>query len=213
MSTLTNNFHLEVLPEEGRRVLRLLADLPGIEDFYLAGGTALALYLGHRISGDLDFFSEINFDETILIQKLSRLGKLSLEKKSEQTITGVLDGVKVSFIGYNYPLLAAFKNLNGAKIADISDIACMKIDAIASRGTKRDFVDIYFIVKEGRSLQEILDLFKEKYASLGYNMVHVAKSLVYFEDAENDAMPRMLASVSWEDVKQFFQKEIKRLEE
>jgi hypothetical protein len=84
----------------------------------------------------------------------------------------------------------------------------MKIDAIASRGTKRDFIDIYFVVKESRPLKEIFKKFSEKYVSLRYNLVHIKKSLVYFSDAENDPSPSMLKPVDWLEVKKFFEKEV-----
>ena len=96
----------------------------------------------------------------------------------------------------------------GIKAADLRDIGCMKIDAISSRGMKRDFIDLFFICKELISLKNLISLFKRKYKSVNYNTMHILKSLVYFEDAENNPMPRMTVPVSWQEIKSFSQQEI-----
>lgn len=209
---IMSSFYLDVLSENPQRTLMVLGGLPLLKKFYLAGGTATALYLGHRISGDLDFFTQENFDESLLVQKLSEAGKFQLEKKSEQTAIGILDGTKISFLGYTYPILLPLKKvMDSINIADIIDIACMKVDTISSRGAKRDFVDLYFIIKELFSLEKILESFAKKYASINYNMMHIKKSLVYFEGAETDPMPKMLKPANWEEIKTFFQKEVKKI--
>lgn len=207
-----NGFHWEALSEETKKSFSLLEKMALVGQFYLAGGTALALQLGHRISLDLDFFDKNEFDEIQLTQQLSKIGKFNLEKKAPQTILGILENTKVSFLNYSYPLLFPFKTIESIKIADSRDIACMKIDAIASRGAKRDFIDVYFAAKEFASLTEILKLFAQKYASLNYNLVHVKKSLVFFDDAESDPMPKMLNPVNWGNIKKFFQEEVVKLE-
>ncbi len=200
--------HLEVLPKDTKKTLSLLSNSPFIKQFYLAGGTGLALQIGHRISGDLDFFSRENFDESSLIQKMPEMGKFQLEKKSEQTIIGILNNTKLSFLRYKYQALFPFKIIAGVNVADIIDIACMKIDTISSRGTKRDFIDVYFIAKEIMPLKNILNSFEKKYASINYNMIHIRKSLVFFEDAESDPMPQMLKPADWKEIKSFFKNEI-----
>ncbi|MBI2034068.1 MAG: nucleotidyl transferase AbiEii/AbiGii toxin family protein [Candidatus Liptonbacteria bacterium] len=200
--------HTEVLPEETKRLLPSLIKTPFISQFYLAGGTGLALQLGHRISGDLDFFSREEFSESLLVQKLSELGELRLEKKAEQTVLAVVNGVKLSFLGYPYPLLFPLEKTLGLCVADLRDIACMKIDAVSSRGTKRDFIDLYYIIKTSVPLADLLPLFAKKYASLHYNLVHIKKSLVYFDDAEGDPLPQMLKQVEWNEVKLFFEREV-----
>jgi hypothetical protein len=208
------DFHFEVLDKETKNNLKILsrASFIGDGNFYLAGGTGLALQIGHRRSYDLDFFAQKEFDESRLIQQISLLGNFQLEKKAPQSVIGALNNTKVSFLGYRYPLLLPLREALNINVADILDIACMKIDAIASRGTKRDFIDIYFVVKELLPLKEIFKKFSEKYASLRYNLIHIKKSLVYFTDAENDPSPSMLKPVDWLEVKKFFEKEVVSIE-
>lgn len=203
--------YFEILPEDTKQTFSLLSNSSLIKSFYLAGGTALALQIGHRISQDLDFFTSENFDESVLIQKIPDIGDFQLEKKSDQTIIGILNNTKISFIGYKYPFLAPFKNILNMNVADIIDIACMKIDTISSRGAKRDFIDVFFVVKEIIPLREILKLFEKKYASINYNMMHIKKSLVFFDDAESDSMPQMLKPINWKEVKSFFEEEVVKL--
>jgi predicted nucleotidyltransferase component of viral defense system len=181
----------------------MLSAQPWISEFFLAGGTALALRLGHRISVDLDFFTTNPFEESALVEKLASLGNLEVFQKSTQSMTGSLNEVKCSFLRYGYPLLRGCTEFHGIRIASIEDIACMKLDALSSRGTKRDFVDVFMIARQ-IPLPEMISLFERKYASVHFNLLHLKKSLVYFDDAESDVMPQMLEPVTWDQVKQFF---------
>ena len=195
--------HKETMAPETHALFSNLASAPWLPGFYLAGGTALALRLGHRTSVDLGFFAAKPFDEALLVENLAAAGKAEILQRSPQSVIGILDGVKFSFLGYPYPMLKPLGNLDGISIASIEDIACMKLDALASRGTKRDFIDVYFVATE-IPLADLMALFKQKYASVGYNPVHLKKSLVFFEDAEGEPMPAMRAPVLWTDVKRFF---------
>jgi hypothetical protein len=126
------------------------------------------------------------------------------------TLHAHIGGTKVSFLEYAYPLLFPFAVLQDVKVADPRDIACMKLSAITSRGTRRDFVDLY-VVAQLHGLPQILDWFKEKFARAHYSFVHLLKSLTYFEDAEKDPAPDLLVPLSWEEVRQFFSTEVPRL--
>lgn len=179
--------------------------------FYLAGGTALALQLGHRLSLDLDFFTKEEFNGRDLVQRLRLLGDQVVDQISEFTLIGQLDGVKISFFRYPYPLLKTFETYHQAPLASLQDIACMKLDAIASRGTKRDFIDLYFICQTGLDLQHILSDFDVKYTGVQYNRIHLLKSLVYFEDTLNDPMPKMNKPVKWELVMSYFKSRVPKL--
>ena len=203
-------WHRKVISDATEATLRSLRDAALLENFYLAGGTGLALYLGHRLSHDLDFFTGDPFNEDSMLQRAQRIHRFSLVGKAPHTLNTTVEGVKVSFIGYAYPMLFPVTKFEEVAVADARDIACMKISAIASRGTRRDFVDLYVAAK-AFGLQELLRLFQQKYARAAYNKLHILKSLTYFEDAEKDPMPHMLFPFDWEEAKTFFIREIPRL--
>jgi len=186
--------------------LRTLRDRGLIGHACLAGGTALALRFGHRTSVDLDFFAPDLFDEDALLARLQAMPDFCLAAKAPHTIHAVTQGTKVSFLGYPYPELFPAALFEGVPVADPRDIACMKLSAIASRGTKRDFIDLY-ILSARFGLREILGWFAQKYARTRYNRLHLLKSLTYFGDAEKDPLPHMLVPLAWEDVLRFFTKE------
>lgn len=199
----------EVIDTKTKRVLESLDKTEIIKDFYLAGGTALALQLGHRKSIDLDLFSKKDFSTEKLKVILSQIGKLKVYSEEKRTLNASINGVKISFLGYKYkmlfPLVEYGENL---KLASVQDIACMKIDAISSRGSKKDFIDLYFLLKK-YSLKEILAFFDKKYKDIEYSQLHILKSLIYFQDAEQDPMPLMLKSADWDEVKKKLRKKVK----
>jgi len=200
----------QVLPGNTKAILAVLEKSEIIQKAYLAGGTALALQLGHRISYDLDFFTQEEFDEQILLPEIKKIANFQLEKIAWRTILGNFRGVKFSIFYYKYPFLCAAKKFGMIKITDIRDIAAMKIAAIASRGAKRDFVDLYFICKENISLGEVIQLYNKKYKNLAATEMHIMKSLIYFDDAESDEMPKMLKKADWENVKKYFEYEVRK---
>lgn len=139
------------------------------------------------------------------------LGDLVVDQLSEFTFNGQLNDVKISFFRYPYPLLKAFQNYEQTPLASIEDIACMKLDAVASRGTKRDFIDMYFICQYGQDLQKILIDFEDKYKEIQFNRIHLLKSLTYFEDANNDPMPKMIKPVEWDTITSYFKTQVPKL--
>jgi Nucleotidyl transferase AbiEii toxin, Type IV TA system len=203
-------WHRETVDAGVERTLRDLHNVPILTSFYLAGGTGLALRLGHRRSLDLDLFHGEHFNEDSVLQKLQHLEEFTLASKEPGTIHASIRKTKVSLITYTYPILFPFQAYLGVNVADSRDIGCMKIGAIASRGTKRDFVDLYVLAQE-YSLKQLLGWFTKKFSQTNYSMPHILKSLSFFEEAEYDPMPHMLMSLSWEEVKQFFANEAPRL--
>lgn len=201
----------ETLIKGSKENLALLGQSGILKDAYLAGGTALTLLLGHRISVDFDFFTTQEFIPSIFSSELSKLGLFEEDQASKGTVLGKFQGVKFSLFIYRYPLLySPFKYLS-LDIADIRDIAAMKIEAISSRGAKRDFIDLYYISQSGYSLMELFDFYNRKYGKLASNLIHIQKSLVYFDDAESDEMPKMLKKCDWKEIKRFFEKEVVKL--
>lgn len=202
-------FTKAILPDT-LRALKLVSPINIIKKSYLAGGTALALHLGHRISEDLDFFTQSELDEKVLLNELKRLPEFVEEGIAWRTVWGKINNVKFSLFYYEYPLIKKTINFEGIQILTKEDIAAMKIHAIEDRGTKRDFFDLYFLAKEF-SLEQILRFYDQKYSKLPCNIYHIVRSLNYFTDAEIDSDPKMLIPVSWQEVKSFFQKEVIRL--
>jgi Nucleotidyl transferase AbiEii toxin, Type IV TA system len=203
-------WHREVITPQVQATLALLRDAGLGERFYLAGGTGLALQLGHRLSHDLDFFAADLFDEESLLQRLQALSDFVVVEKAPHTLHTTIQGARVTFLGYAYPVLFPFASFLNVGVADPRDIACMKVSAIASRGTRRDFVDLYMAAQRF-GLANILQWFDLKYAKTGYNRLHLLKSLTFFQDAEKDPMPHMLVTLDWDEVKQFFIQKVPRL--
>jgi len=196
-------WHREAASARVVGTLQVLHQTLGLSGYYLAGGTALALHFGHRISEDLDLFAEEAFDEDALLQRVQSLKGFALVAKGSGTLHAHIGGTKVSFLSYSYPLLFPCPTFLEVQVADPRDIACMKLSAIASRGTRRDFIDLYAVTQR-YELSHIFEWFKTKFAAASYSGVHLVKSLTYFEDAEKDPLPHMLVPLAWEEVKQFF---------
>lgn len=204
-------FSLKVLDDQTEKVLRAAIASNATKGFYLAGGTGLQLHLNQRFSFDLDFFAEEPFNPEKILPKLKPLSKFQAQQVQADTILATANSTKVSFFHYPYPLVRKPVSLEGIVIASLEDIAAMKLWAIASRGTKRDFFDIYFIAQK-IPLARILSLYEEKYKNLASNRPHLLRSLTYFANAEGDPNPTVLdKEVTWEMVKRFFEEEAPKL--
>lgn len=206
------NWHYEAIPVKTKKALDFLAGekWPKELDWYLAGGTALALQTGGRKSFDLDFFTEKkDFDNDKLLKRFSDNKNWEIEINKENTIYGKLFGAKVSFIAYPF-FIPKQKSLwyGSVRVLNSIDIGVMKITAISQRGRKRDFFDLYWCSKNIESLENIIKRLKVQYPSVAHNYHHILKSLVYFEDAESDPEPQIYFDADWKSIKKFFTKEI-----
>lgn len=184
-----------------KSTLELLAKLQQIElfsDLRLVGGTSLALQIGHRISIDIDLFGKIEDDTLEINSELNKLGQVTQLRESKNIHIYLIDGVKVDIVNYSYPWLEKVLVEDDLQLAHKLDIAAMKIAAITGRGSKKDFIDIYFLLQEF-SLETILKAYQQKYHDGSVFMA--IKSLVYFEDADQDEMPVMLDPIAWDDIK------------
>jgi len=190
-------------------LLKSLMSEPDLQDFTLVGGTALSLRIGHRQSYDLDLFG---FPEALNIPMISALlldyGAVEMQTASKNIFSALVNGIKVDFVRYQYPLIHPFSVEEGIRLASLEDIAAMKLAAITGRGRKRDFSDIYFLLKHF-SLAEMLDLFVKKYPD--GNRFLTIKSLNYFEDAEEDKDPVFLHQADWKTIRSTIDKEVKTL--
>ena len=200
-----------ILSRKRKAILPLFKSLKN--DFYLAGGTALALQIGHRDSIDFDFFSKKSFDTNILFEKIKNIfknenHKIQKVQDEENTLTVIADNdIKISFFAYNYPLLKPLITDKYLNIASIEDIACMKLSAITSRSTAKDYVDIYFVL-QNKKLPVLLNFAQKKFPSLDRNLI--LKSLVYFDDvAEEPIIFKNNNVVSFNEVKASLQKAVK----
>jgi hypothetical protein len=176
--------------------------------FYLAGGTALALQLGHRQSYDLDFFSPMEDIPTIrvpLMQALKQFDPL-LADAAWGNLVFLAHGVRIGFYGYGYPMVGDFITAEGTRLASLEDIGLMKLDALLARASRKDFHDLYVICKH-IPLQRLLDYAPQKYPHIRDFEAQVVRRLVYFERAEQEEPVPLLKPVSWDVVKQYFRKQ------
>lgn len=168
------------------------------KDARLVGGTALALQIGHRKSVDLDFFGGVDASLQEITLELSTFASVSPLSESRMMRFLIVDGVKVDIVNYPYSWIDEPVIEDGVTLAGIKDIAAMKLSAITNRGTRKDFVDFYFLLKLF-SFEELINLYVQKYSAA--QLFTALKSLTYFDDAEQDPMPLMMSSLEWEDAK------------
>lgn len=194
--------HLEVLPHAQQDVLQVMGPVAGSLGFYLGGGTAVALHLGHRRSADFDWFTPDEIADPLVLAGSIRDRGVNLEVVSTApgTLHGRVNGVRSSFLSYRYPLLRPLvaPEETPSKLAALEDLACMKLAAVAQRGARKDFVDVAVLL-ERFSLPEMLGLFHEKYGIR--DVGHVLVGLTYFDDAEREPQPALLRPLEWDDVK------------
>jgi hypothetical protein len=206
------SFYPEVLQGAQADVLRMLARPVTEAGFYLAGGTALAVYLGHRRSVDFDWFTVAPFpDPLVFAQHLRDAGIPFMTGSTERgTLHGTTADVRVTFLEYRYPLLkpTVFWSDFGCPLAALEDIACMKLSAVAQRGTKKDFIDIYALGQSGLTLKAMLDCYQRRYAVK--DIAHVLYGLAYFDDAERETAPYLVWKLEWQDVKATIQTWLKQ---
>ena len=208
--------HLEALPPVTKKAFLRCVEMPffSSKKWYLAGGTALALHAGHRQSVDLDFFTvEKSFDEKRIEEELSAAGDWKTSSMDYGTVYGEFGGAKMSLIAYPFFRPSEpFSRVGHVDIVVPPDIAVMKIVAISQRGKKRDFVDLYWMCLHTQSLRESIDRTLKQY-TVRQNPTHLLKSLVFFEDAENDPMLELFFKADWRTVKSYFRREVPKIAE
>jgi hypothetical protein len=194
--------HPEILDPKSLELLKSLLQKPYLQDFYLVGGTALALHFGHRKSIDLDLFSHVDFETDRLLEQLQQDFPFQINHSAPRTLKGTIYNVQVDFIAHRYSLLKNLNRMDGLRIASIQDILAMKLNAVAVSGQRsKDFIDLYYGFRKF-SLKEMLSFYKRKYKQ--ENVMHVLKSLNFFEDVDLSDWPVLLKEpeLSWETVKE-----------
>lgn len=190
--------HLAAVDPDTLELLKQLQSDPALIGLRLVGGTSLALQLGHRKSVDLDLFGSLGVMGGELEQTLRKHGDVELVNRSKVVETYFVRGVKVDFVNYPYAWLTDPVCADGLTLAAPQDIGPMKLEAITSRGSKKDFIDLAFLL-ETSTLSEMLELYAVKYPQGSAYLV--LRSLVYFDDAEEDPMPVMLTPLVWDEAK------------
>lgn len=192
------------------KTLELLNKLMQIEAFAplrLVGGTSLALQIGHRISVDIDLFGTLAIDEYELSKTLKDIGSITLLNQTQNIHIYLIDGIKVDIVNYPYPWLETPMVENNIRLASKKDIAAMKIAAITNRGSKKDFIDIAFLLNE-YTLKQIIEFYTSKFSDA--SEILALKSLTYFDDAENEENPKMLIHYDWNNIKKDIAESVKK---
>ncbi|MDH7479818.1 MAG: nucleotidyl transferase AbiEii/AbiGii toxin family protein [Syntrophomonadaceae bacterium] len=192
----------ELFSEETRRTLQALGESGLLQDFYLAGSIGLSLYLGHRLSGDFNFFTPLPFASDRLQEQLDGLGGFTVTGSTWGELQGTFRGIRLTFSQYQHQLLLPPEKYCQLNLAHLLDAALMKLAAVALRGFKSDFIDLFFITRKNYSLETLLHYYPQKFPN--GNPYSVIKSLGFFEDADKQPMPQMLQPVDWMEVKSYF---------
>ena len=206
-------WHEEVLGWKETRAAEILGQALG-DTFFLAGGTGLALQLGHRISLDLDMFSSSrklqSAERRDIFEALRARGSLKVVTSEDHTCHLVVDGANVSLFFYPEQMLRKpCGNFRGLAVAHVEDICAMKLNALVGRGSRKDFIDLYFLFRKLGTAAAI-GTAERKFRDHADFPAQAVRALVYFMDAEKEPMPKMLASMKWEEIKRFFEIEVRR---
>ncbi len=201
--------HWESLTPETQQAFRKISSLEFIGSFYLAGGTGLALHLGHRFSIDLDFFSShadaVEADQRAIMRETFDDPTLSISFDKDATFAATWRGVGLSFFRLHlYPLVQSTLLVAGIAVASLEEIGAMKLAAIIGRGTRKDLVDLYFILQH-TSITRLFQVAAVKYSRVRTFAISATRALAYFEDAEALPMPRMIDRTPWPVMKRFLE--------
>ena len=190
--------HYETIHPDTLELLRKIQSLEMFANTRLVGGTALALQMGHRKSVDLDFFGKIEASLEEIAAELLTIADARPLSSTRSMRFLIVNGVKVDIVNYPYGWIEEPVKEDNLILAGIKDISAMKLSAITNRGTKKDFIDLYFLLKRF-SFNELIEFYLKKYA--GAQLFTVLKSLTYFEDAEGDPLPVMMDPLNWDEAK------------
>jgi len=202
--------YLNILDNKRQELLKQLPHITDMKQFYLAGGTALSLQLGLRDSEDFYFFTKEHFEPSLILEDISKSGlNYKVLQISRGTLNILVNGIKLQFLQYPYNIICLCDTeINDINLASIDDISAMKFSAIGSRGSKKDFFDLYGIYQlvSGFDSQKLIDNVIKKFGKEA-NLSYMQMGLVYFEDARSEVLPKTYISYNWKDIESFFIKE------
>jgi len=202
--------HPEAISSKRQKIFQKLKNFP---QFYLVGGTALALQIGHRMSDDFDLFSEKNIPAELLekVEKIFKGSTIDIITNHSEQLSLIIDQTKVDFVKYPFPLILNLIEYEEVKIIKISEIAATKAYTIGRRATYKDYIDLYFILSEKHSsLPEIIKISKEKFKE-HFDPKLFLEQLVYLEDIQEEPIQFLKKKVGKKELEDFFQEEIKRI--
>jgi hypothetical protein len=200
--------HFESVETSTLELIKSLQDKEYLKGFYLVGGTALALYTGHRKSVDIDLFSNFSFDTARLLENIHQDYAYQLTFTSANTLKGNIGDIKADFLAHRYGYIDEPQTISGIKLISVPDIAAMKLNAISTSGQRsKDFIDIYYLLKQ-YSVGNLLGFYRNKYNQ--QNDTFVLKSLIYFDDADLTDWPVLLTDpgLNWNDVRKKIEKDV-----
>lgn len=199
--------HYQAIDSKALGLLKSLMKVPEFNQLNLAGGTSLALQIGHRKSVDIDLFGKFNLDNFQFTTSLRRFESVIQLNNTENIKSYAINHIKVDFVNYPYPWIEPVLIVDNIRMAATKDIAAMKLAAITGRGTKKDFIDIFSLLSF-YSLEQMMGFYSDKFEDGSEFMV--IKSLTYFEDAESEESPVLLKKIRWEEVKSAIVSETKK---
>jgi len=202
--------HQEAITSKAREIFDNIRYFPF---FYLAGGTGLALQLGHRISIDFDFFWEKYIPKDLLpkVRKVFKNSKIEVVVNYSEQLTVAVSGINVSFCRYPFPVILKFISYQGIKILPALEIAAMKAYALGRRAILKDYVDLYFILKEKIcNLEEIIKICQKKYGE-DFDSRLFLEQLIFSKDVEEMEIQFLKEKVNKLEIEKFFEKEIKKM--
>ena len=200
--------HFDTLPSGTLGLLKELSGHPALQRFSLVGGTALALRFGHRRSIDFDFFTPEPFDVTELADTLAHeVPQFEVSGVNPVGINGHIGALKVDFVSYRYPLLAEPETVDDIRMFSLADIVGMKLSAITNRGARKDFYDLHMLIRH-LGVDSLIDIYQTKYPK--HDPMIVLRSMIYFDDAEDDNDPELLLNQEWDDVKTEIEEAVKQ---
>lgn len=201
--------HWEILDNKRQELLKKIINIVSIGDYYMIGGTALSLQLGLRESFDFDFCVPYMFSNEVLLEELKTIGNIEVKQNQKGTCDVILEDVQVSFFYYPNEIVEEFvetQEIPNLKLASILDIAIMKVIAIGGRGSRKDFFDLYNILKTcDIGVKQLTEGLKKK-CEEDVNYLNIIMGLSYFEDAEEELLPKTYTEYIWEEIKEFFLK-------
>jgi len=201
---------LDILDNKRQELLKQLPSITDMKPFYMAGGTALSLQLKLRDSEDFDFFTKESFEPSLILDDIVKSGHdYSVLQISRGTLNILIDGIKLQFLQYPYNVIKLYEtDIEGISLASVDDIASMKLSAIGSRGSKKDFFDLYGIYQmvTGFDSQRLVDSVLFKFGR-NVNLSYMQMGLLYFEDARKEMLPQTYIDYKWKDIENFFENE------